>query len=51
MEYKDNFSQLTDFVKIDLGLEIQSLLKLSFLTVFSKIYRLTKGSHPKKKAD
>ena len=29
-------------VKIDLGFEIQFLLKCPFLTVFSKIYRLTK---------
>ena len=36
------FSQLTASVKIDLGLEIQFLLKCLFLTVFSKIYRPTK---------
>ena len=29
-------------MKIDLGLEIQSLLKRPFLTLLSKIYRLTK---------
>ena len=42
VEQKDFFAQLTAAVKIDLGLEIQSLPKCPFLTVFSKIYRPTK---------
>ena len=42
MEKKDNFAQLTASVKIGLRLEIQSLLKYPFATVFSKIYRQTK---------
>ena len=36
------FVQLTDAVNFDLGLEIQSLPKCPFLTVFSKTYFPTK---------
>ena len=46
VEQKDYFAQLTAAVKIDLGLEIQSLPKCPFLTVFSKIYCPTKNNVP-----
>ena len=36
------FAQLSAAVKIDLGLDIQSLSKCPFLNVFSKTYRPTK---------
>ena len=39
---EDYFAQLTASVKIDFGLEMKSLLKCPFLTVFIKIYRPTK---------
>ena len=42
VEYKDYFVQLSAAVKIYFGLEIQSLPKCLFLTVFAKIYCPTK---------
>ena len=42
VEKKDYISQLTALMKVDLGFEIQFLLKSPFLTVLSKIYRSTK---------
>ena len=39
---KDYFAQLTASVKIYLGFKIHFLLKCPFLTVFGKIYSLTK---------
>ena len=41
-ELKDYFAQLNAAVKMDLELEIQSLTKCPFLTVFSKIICPTK---------
>ena len=42
VEWKEYFAQLSAAVKIDSGLEIQSLPKCLFLNVFSEIYCLTK---------
>ena len=42
VEKKEYFAQLSAVVKIDFGLEIQSLPKCPFLNVFIRIYRPTK---------
>ena len=42
VELKQEFAKLSAAMKTDLGLEIQSVPKCPFLTVFSKSYRPTK---------